>query len=168
VEQVELLRGEGAKSVAAQHGGMGAAGISCSSCHQSKATSSAGTVLWKASMAVCTQCHDETVKDRLIPRQEQFKGTLAKIGVEIGRAKEAVKAANLDEAKSADFSRRLDDLDHDLKFLQIGNSIHNTHYADSLLRALVDKLMEICRELNIPTPAVELPQQLDTKKLTRQ
>lgn len=167
VEQVELLRGKGAKSIAVQNGGMGAAGISCSSCHQSKEMSSAGTVLWKASMAVCTQCHDEAVKDRLIPRQEQFKGALAKIGAEINRAKEAVQAANLDEAKSADFRRRLDDLDHDLKFLQVGNSIHNTHYADSLLRVLVDKLAEICRELNIPVPAVERPQQLDTKKLTR-
>ncbi len=166
-EQVQLLRGEGAKSVTSQHGGMGAAGISCSSCHQNKETSTSGTVLWKASMAVCTQCHDEGVKDRLIPRQEQFKGALAKIGTELNRATEAVKATKLDEAKAASLAKQLSELSNDLKFLQVGNSIHNTHYADSLLRALLEKLTTICRELKIPEPAVELPQQLDSKKLTR-
>jgi hypothetical protein len=51
----------------------------------------------------------------------------------------------------------LRDLDEDLQFLRVGNSIHNMHYADSLTLALVDKLRAICRELNIPEPTINLP-----------
>jgi hypothetical protein len=35
------------------------------------------------------------------------------------------------------------------------------HYADSLVRALVDHLHAIRRELNIEEPAIEMPQELD-------
>jgi hypothetical protein len=35
------------------------------------------------------------------------------------------------------------------------------HYADSLVRALVEHLRTISRELNIEDPAIEMPQELD-------
>jgi len=54
-------------------------------------------------------------------------------------------------------TQRLRDLDDDLQFIRVGNSIHNMHYADSLIRALVDKLRAICRELNVPEPTINLP-----------
>ena len=73
----------------------------------------------------------------------------------------AVGAANLDETQTAQFTKRLRDLEDDLQFLRVGNSIHNMHYADSLLHALVDNLRAICLELKIPEPAIEMPQKLD-------
>jgi predicted CXXCH cytochrome family protein len=167
IEQVDLLKGIGGKSVGVQHGGMGTVGISCTSCHKNKETLDSGTVLWKASIAVCTQCHDDAVKDRLLARQEQFKGSLTKIDADLARASEALKSAKLPEAKVGDLTHRLSDLASDLKFLRVGNSIHNTHYADSLLRVLLEKLREICRELNIAEPAVELPQEFDPGKRRR-
>jgi predicted CXXCH cytochrome family protein len=140
---------------------MAATGVSCLSCHQAKETTSTGTVLWKASTAVCTQCHDEAANDRLIVLHEQLKDSLAKIEAELDHAREAIAAANLDASHAAEMSQRLRDLEDDLHFLRVGNSIHNMHYADSLLRAMVDKLRETCQELNIAEPAVELPQDLD-------
>jgi predicted CXXCH cytochrome family protein len=163
-EQIRLLRGEGGKSIGTQHGGMAVAGISCSSCHQAKETSVTGAVLWKASTAVCTQCHDEAMKDRLLAQNEQLKGSLVKIEAELSRAGEAVRAANLDETRTADITQRLRDLDDDLKFLRVGNSIHNMHYADSLIHALVDKLRAICRELSIAEPSIDLPKDAEPVK----
>jgi hypothetical protein len=58
-------------------------------------------------------------------------------------------------------TKRLQDLRGDLQFLRVGNSIHNMHYASSLLNALVDKLRAICVELKIPEPAIELPKKFD-------
>ncbi len=161
VDQVRLLSGEGAKSLPAAHGGMAVAGISCSSCHQEKGTSASGATVWKASAAVCIQCHDKAAKDRVLARQEQLTGMQSKIETELSRAREAASAAKLDESHTMQIKKRLGDLEDDLQFLRIGNSIHNMHYADSLLRALVDKLRAICRELKTAEPAIELPQKFD-------
>ena len=49
------------------------------------------------------------------------------------------------------------DLNDDLQFIRVGNSIHNMHYANSLIRAVVDKLRAICRELKIAEPTINLP-----------
>ena len=78
-EQIRMLLGEGAKSISAQHGGMAVAGIACPSCHQVKEISPTGTVLWRASTAICTQCHDEAATERLRARHEQLQGSLADI-----------------------------------------------------------------------------------------
>ena len=78
-EQVRMLLGEGGKSMSTRHGGMAVAGISCPSCHRIKEISPTGTVLWRASTAVCIQCHDEAAAERLAAQHEQFKASLADI-----------------------------------------------------------------------------------------
>src|SRR3990172_5846603 len=156
-EQIRMLLGEGAKSLSAQRGGMAVAGIACPSCHQVKEISPTGTVLWRASTAVCTQCHDEAATERLRARHEQLQGSLADIEASLARAREALGVAGLDEAHTAALTQRLRDLDDDLQFLRVGNSIHNMHYADSLTRAVVDELGAICRDLNIEEPTINLP-----------
>jgi len=157
VEQIRMLRGEGAKSIAADRGSMAVAGMSCPSCHQAREVSAIGTVLWRASTAVCTQCHDEAATERLKARHEQLKHSLADIEANLLRAREAVPGASLDESRKAEVTQRLRELEDDLQFLRAGNSIHNMHYADSLTRALVDKLRAICIELNIAEPTIDLP-----------
>jgi predicted CXXCH cytochrome family protein len=156
-EQVRMLLGEGAKSISARRDGMAVAGISCSSCHQVKEISPTGTVLWRGSTAICTQCHDEAATERLRTRHEQLKGSLADIEAGLLRARDAVAGAGLDETRAAEIMQRLRDLDDDLQFIRVGNSIHNMHYADSLIRAVVDKLRAICQELNIAEPTINLP-----------
>jgi predicted CXXCH cytochrome family protein len=156
-EQIRMLRGEGGKSVATRPGGMAVAGLSCPSCHQVREVSATGTVLWRASTAVCSQCHDEAATQRLKARHEQLKSSLAELEAELVRAREAVTGASLDEQRTTQVKQRLRDLEDDLQFLRVGNSIHNMHYADSLTVALLDKLRAICRELNIAEPTIELP-----------
>jgi len=156
-EQVRMLLGDGAKSISALHGGMAVAGISCPSCHQVKEISPTGTVLWRASTAICAECHDEGATERLRTRHEQLQGSLADIDANLSRAREAVGGAGLDETRKAEITQRLRDLNDDLQFIRVGNSIHNMHYADSLIRAVVDKLSAICRELNIAEPTINLP-----------
>jgi len=160
-EQVELLRGQGAKSLPEPHSGMAAAGISCSACHQEKEISASGATVWKASAGVCIQCHEKAVKDRVLARQEQFKGVQSKIEADLSRVREALSAAKLDQTQIVQITNRLQDLSGDLQFLRVGNSIHNMHYAGSLLNALVDKLRAICVELKIPEPVIELPKKFD-------
>ncbi len=160
MDQVLMLQGEGGKSLPAHHGGMAAVGIACSSCHQQKTTSASGAVLWKASTSVCTQCHDEATRDQILVVHKQLQGSLAKAKAELSRVRTAAGTAILDEAQKAQLTKQLGDLDDDLHFLQVGNGIHNMHYADSLFQALVDKLRAICRELKIPEPAIEMPQKL--------
>jgi predicted CXXCH cytochrome family protein len=160
-EQIRMLRGEGGKSVATRPGGMAVAGLSCPSCHQVREVSATGTVLWRASTAVCSQCHDEAATQRLKARHEQLKSSLAELEAELVRAREAVTGASLDEQRTTQVKQRLRDLEDDLQFLRVGNSIHNMHYADSLARALVKNLIAISRELNIAEPSIELPQALD-------
>jgi hypothetical protein len=118
-------------------------------------------VLWRASTDVCAQCHDEAANKRLLAVHEQLKDSLEEIEAALSRAREAIPAAKLDEARAADVAQRLRELDDDLKFLRVGNSIHNMHYADSLTRALVDRLAAISRELNVPEPEIDLPEPLD-------
>jgi predicted CXXCH cytochrome family protein len=159
-EQVQLLQGEGGKSIPAEHGGMAVAGISCPSCHQVKEVSATGTVLWRASTAICTECHDEAAAKRLRAYHEKIRGSLADIEASLKRAREAVPAAKLQKEQAEEVTQQLGTLEHDLQFLRVGNSIHNMHYADVLVHALVEKLSKICKQLNIAEPAINLPQEL--------
>jgi predicted CXXCH cytochrome family protein len=157
-EQIRLLRGEGAKSVAIDRANMAVAGIACTTCHQESATSAIGATLWKASTTVCIQCHDAAATERLLVQHEQQKELLTAIEKELSRVRDAIPAANLDEARATDISQQLGNFEGDLQFLRVGNTIHNMHYADSLVRALVEHLKAVCRELNIDEPAIEMPQ----------
>jgi predicted CXXCH cytochrome family protein len=152
-----MLLGQGGKSISARHGGMAVAGISCPSCHQVKEISPTGTVLWRASTAICTQCHDQAATERLAAHHELLKSSLADIESDLSRAREALGTADLDATRMAEITQRLHDLEDDLQFLCVGNSIHNMHYADSLTRALVDKLRAVCSDLGIDEPMVNLP-----------
>jgi predicted CXXCH cytochrome family protein len=160
-EQIRLLRGEGGKSITVDRANMAVAGIACKTCHLESATSATGATLWKASTTVCIQCHDASATERLLVRHEQQKESLVVIEKELSRAREAIPSAGLDETRAEEITKRLDVLDEDLRFLRVGNSIHNMHYADSLVRALVTYLREICRELDIAEPTIEMPQALD-------
>lgn len=158
-EQIRMLLGEGGKSSTAHHGGMAVAGIACPSCHQKKETSATGTVLWRASTAICTECHDEAVTERLLARHEQLKRSLTDIETSLSSAREAVPGTGLDATRVEEITQRLRDLEDDLQFLRVGNSIHNMHYADTLTRALVNNLRLLCRDLNIAEPTIDIPQE---------
>lgn len=163
-EQVHLMLGRLDEGTAKAHGGMAVAGMSCPSCHQIKEESPTGTVVWKASTETCSQCHDEAAVQRLTAHHELLKSTLTELGDGLAQAGEALEDANLEAERKTELTTSLQELEKDLQFIKVGNSIHNMHYADSMLRNLVDKLQVICRDLNITEPAVNLPAETGLKE----
>ena len=156
-EQIRMLLGEGGKSIPAQQGGMAVAGFPARPVTRSKKSRPPEPCSGKPPRpSVPNATTKRRPKDSVLVTSS-FKDSLADIEANLSRAREAVRAANLDETRTAEITQRLRDLEDDLQFLRVGNSIHNMHYADSLTRALVDKLRAICRELNIAEPAVNLP-----------
>lgn len=152
LDQVRMLLGEGKGSMSSLHGGMAAAGISCPSCHQVKELSPTGAVLLRASTAICTECHDQATTKRLTTENASLKSDLTIIGEDLPRIRNAIGGSDLDATHKSELKKTLQDLEKDLHFLRVGNSIHNMHYADSLLRNLVDKVRVICRNLGIAEP----------------
>lgn len=159
-----MLQGEGGRSIPPYSNGMQVARIECHSCHRFKEVSATGTVLWKASAEVCITCHDPSAADRLDSYRETLGASLDDVEAGIRSARQALEAASPDVEQSTDLAARLDDLEHDLNFLRAANGIHNIHYASSLLRAMVDRLSSVCRELKIAEPEVELPESLEAFK----
>ena len=164
-EQIGMLEGVGAKTIHPSLGGMTATRIACQSCHRAKQLSATGTVLWKASMETCAGCHDPDVADRLQLYCATLRSSLADVEVTFQQVRDAFSSADLAEDRTAAISQQLDELQHDLDFLRIGNGIHNIHYADSLTRMLVEQLSGLCRELEIDEPQITLPEKEEWKDI---
>ncbi len=160
-EQVRMLLGKGAKGDFAHQSGMAGARIACPSCHQVKEISPTGTVLWKASTKVCTQCHDALATERLQAHHQLLKDSLAEIEANLSHVYEALKASSLDETRVIEIEKQLEELEDNLNFIRVGNGIHNIHYTTSVTRNLVDQLIAICRELTIEEPQVVLPNKVE-------
>jgi len=156
-EQVDMMRGVGGLSVASEAGGMLATRLDCQSCHTVKEESVTGTVLKRASYEVCLACHDSSDADRLNAYHEQLDAVLPEIEKNIQQVRQALESATLDAQRMDAVVVELKILEDDLHFLQVANGIHNTHYAGTLTRALVDKLAALCRELQIDEPEITVP-----------
>ena len=86
---------------------------------------------------------------------------LSEIESNIHRARAALDSAELDEDRSTANRALLDDLQDDLDFLRVANSVHNVHYASALTDALLDGLSKLCRELEITEPMIALPETME-------
>lgn len=106
-------------------------------------------------------CHDASAAERVESYDEQLKELLSTIQSEIQRIRAALQSAELDEDRLTLMESRLTDLQDDLNFLRVANSIHNIHYASTLTQALLDGLASLCRELEIPEPEAALPEMTD-------
>jgi nitrate/TMAO reductase-like tetraheme cytochrome c subunit len=156
-DQVNMLRGMGGKSIPSQSNGMLSVRVECRTCHRFKKEGPTGSVLWKASIEVCTSCHEPSALPRFQAYQERLKAGLAEMEASATRASDALKSAKLGTDQSAGLAKRLETVQHDLAFLRTANGIHNVHYATSLTSAAVERLTAICRELKVPEPKVDLP-----------
>jgi hypothetical protein len=131
--------------------------ITCASCHQSEQVTDDGTVLWAASTKTCAHCHDNTAIDKLWSIHESLRTALVNMDACLSRLRDQLRVADLDDELTATFSKQMDEIDSDLKFLRVANGIHNIHYAGTLTRALVQRLRELCREFDVAPPDVTLP-----------
>jgi predicted CXXCH cytochrome family protein len=163
-EQVKMLLGAGAESIPAHAGEMPAARVACRSCHRLKEVSATGTVLWKASAEVCTQCHGASAAGKLDAYHRQLRASLPDIAADIQRVRAALKPGELKEERSKAIAAELDGLQHDLDFLRVANDIHNIHYASTLMRKLLERLSPLCRELKISEPKTTLPEPFQPAK----
>lgn len=157
-EQVNLLMGTGALSVSEQQASMTATGVQCLACHREREVTATGTVVWRASAEVCISCHTDTAKEELDAYQRDVTESLADIRSALDRAESALAVAALGAQELADLRALLARLVHDLEFLQVGNGIHNIHYATTLSRTLFDETQKLCETLNVDGPTLTLPQ----------
>jgi nitrate/TMAO reductase-like tetraheme cytochrome c subunit len=156
-EQIDLLLGHGAKTVASQPSSMTMARITCHSCHNVRELSPTGTVLWKASIQMCATCHDSSATQRLQAYHDTLRNSLSEIEANLTRVRDALPASDVAAAQLEKTKAHLQDLEHDLNFLRVGNGVHNIHYADALTRSLIAKLSAVCRQLEIEEPEIVLP-----------
>ena len=157
-QQVAMLEGTGAKLVPEYQSNMVAARLSCFTCHQRKEVSATGSVLMKASLQTCVGCHAPEEIDGLQTYHEQLRELLGQLDSEVERIEEALTAATLEPPQRVALVQRLDDLQHDLRFLHIGNDIHNSHYASELIGKLLEELTALCRDLQLDPPEITLPE----------
>jgi len=156
-EQVAMLEGIGGKVISPRTVGMAAARIACPTCHRVKEASPTGTVLWKASVGICTECHSTSEVDRFQAYHLALRGSLDELEMSIQLAEEALASAGLPESGLLEVKNRLSDIRHDVDFLRIGNGIHNLHYSSTLAEALLAQLASLCEKLKIAKPGVTLP-----------
>jgi predicted CXXCH cytochrome family protein len=163
-EQVEMFEGTGGLIAPQRPGGMAVTRVSCRTCHRYREVSATGDVLWKASAEVCAMCHEASATEQFEGYYSALTSSLDSVDAGIQDARTALESADLTADKKAELTKRLDDLDHDAKFLRVGNGIHNIHYADELTRTLIDRTKEACKELKTPEPEVTLPKAPDVFK----
>lgn len=157
-EQVRMLEGIGGKSIPNHASSMAVARIACPSCHRVKQASPTGTVLWKASTAICAECHTPADVERFKGYHEALRDSRAEIEANHAAVRKALDSAKIDPGRKQAMTAELNDIQHDLNFLKAANDIHNIHYATTLTRALVDHLAAMGQELKINLPEIKLPQ----------
>lgn len=85
----------------------------------------------------------------------------------VAELRQALVSADIGPERSAQFEKQLEDIAADLKFLRVGNGIHNIHYASSLTNGLVQRISELCDELDVGPMEVKLPAELETHEGAR-
>ena len=159
-----MLKGIGGRSIAAQASSMSVARIACPSCHRVEDVSPTGTVLMKASLKTCNACHENGEVAELETYHAGLKEAISNLGTDIERVRDEFAEAELDAERKTAVQTRLDDITHDVHFLQAGNDIHNIHYARALAEAVVEQLASLCEELKIEPSSVQLPEKPAAEK----
>jgi nitrate/TMAO reductase-like tetraheme cytochrome c subunit len=156
-DQIKMFEGTNGNTIPAHAGGMAVSRVSCRTCHRFKDVSPTGVVLWKASAEVCAMCHDSSEVTRLKSYHESLRAAVPEIESALFAAIKAIPSAQLSEDRAAAVAKDCDRLRSDLRFLSKGNDIHNIHFAAKLMRAVLEQVAKVCREVKTPEPHVMLP-----------
>jgi hypothetical protein len=116
-------------------------------------------------METCAGCHDPEAADRFQMYYSTLQSSLNDLEVSFQQVRDAFASADLPADRADAISQQLDQLQHDLDFLRVGNGIHNIHYADTLTRALVEQISALCRELEMDEPQITLPEEEEWKDI---
>lgn len=157
--QVELLTGTGGRSVPAHLlGSMANVRIACPTCHVVRDVSPSGAVLMKATLQTCTTCHDASEVTDLESYNREIRDLLPQLASELERIRAALDASELPATRKSELAQTLSDLEYDVRFLAVGNDIHNSHYANVLLSTVRQQSQRIAEELEVEPPDVQLPE----------
>jgi nitrate/TMAO reductase-like tetraheme cytochrome c subunit len=152
--QIDMLQGKGSKLIPGSAGEMTVSRLGCPTCHKTKEVSPSGTVLWKASMQVCANCHTPLEVSRLQSYHKSLRSSLPAIEEAIVRVKKALESSSLAPDRIKSITNELDKIQHDMNFLKSANDIHNIHYASKLEEVLLEQISAICTELGVESPKV--------------
>ncbi len=161
LQQIEMLTGTGARSVPDTPNAMVGARITCASCHQNQTVTENGDVLWTSSSKTCSYCHDEKVIDRLWEIHATLREMLDVMDRRVVELQQALEREPVEASQQAALESRRQNIAADLKFLRIGNGIHNIHYAKSLTGELVRELNELSNRLHLEPIELTLPAQFE-------
>jgi len=160
-EQVSMLEGVGGKTATPHDSSMVVARVACRACHRMQEVSTTGSVLWKASILTCAECHDDRTIGRVKSHHQEMETALSDLHSDVARVREALKSGDLDRDHLSAITARLEDLEDDLDFLSVGKGVHNVHYASSLTEAVLEQLTSLCVELKIDRPKITLPELME-------
>ncbi len=144
LEQIEMFQGIGAETMPGTRGGMTVTRIVCQACHQVKEVSPTGSVLWRASLQVCSNCHSAEAAEKLQSYHMSLRSYLTAIEEGIARVRKALEKSSLDAERVKTVAEQLDKIQHDLDFLRTGNDIHNIHFASKLEEHLLERVSALC------------------------
>jgi nitrate/TMAO reductase-like tetraheme cytochrome c subunit len=163
LQQMDMLLGTGAKTVPDTPNAMVNARITCASCHQTKTVTADGDVLWTASSRTCSYCHDSTVVDRLWEVHATLRESLEVMARRATQLRHELESGRAAGGQREELEQQLSDIEDDVKFLRVGNGIHNIHYAKTLTVELVSKLNELGNRLQLEPIELTLPAHIETE-----
>lgn len=118
--------------------------------------------MWRASTQVCSECHSADEVDRYQEYHAALRASLEDFEAALKLAQDSLASSALpgDEGLRG----QLEEIEHDVAFLRVGNDIHNLHYASTLAEALLERLAAVSEKLGLKRPQIDLP---DLKKADR-
>jgi hypothetical protein len=156
-QQVDLLRGVGAKTIGEQPNMMLAIRAECTTCHNVRDVGPSGAAVIRGSLQACSSCHDAATVRKFEDYHVALRNAMPALEKSTGDVEAAAKKGGLPSGRAEKISAEAADMRHDLEMLRRGNEVHNMHFAVNLVRQTLDHLTALCRELKIEPPKVTLP-----------
>lgn len=144
--QKDLYRGVGAKGVNPMPSPMYLSNVDCIGCHTNGKGLDNGygkSKTFTGGEEGCIKCHDESYKGTLVGIHELVLNSLSKMQNTVATLTNAIKDP------TASQTAELNDIAHNLYFVQKGHSVHNVYYSSQILRLAYEKLTSIASEHKI-------------------
>jgi hypothetical protein len=143
----EMYRGTGGRGVPDMPSPMFRAQVDCIACHQTRLRDEAEARIvgqtYAAAQASCNYCHGDRYRDTL----DLWKGTierlLADAEVAVEAARLAMERSELEPAASLQRQRLFADATHNVRFVRLGQGVHNVNYASALLNIAIERAREV-------------------------
>ena len=156
-QQVDLLRGIGAKTVAAEPNMMLAIRAECRTCHRVHDESPKGAIVRGSLEMTCATCREAATVQKFEAYHVALHGALPALEKVAGEVEAAAKKGGLPADRAEKVATEAANVRHDLQMLGLGNDVHNMHFAVNLVRQSQQRLAALCREVKIAEPKVSLP-----------